>query len=61
MKVEFSSIEELLEYFGDDFPDDLGDVFKDDEICWRCNCKTEYRQCKTICPNCGFTRDCSDP
>ena len=30
-------------------------------ICERCGERMEERQCKIICTNCGFTRDCSDP
>ena len=30
-------------------------------ICPRCGEHMEERQCKIVCTNCGFTRDCSDP
>jgi hypothetical protein len=30
-------------------------------ICARCGEQMEERQCKIVCRNCGFTRDCSDP
>ena len=29
--------------------------------CEICGSKFKERSCKVICPNCGFTRDCSDP
>ncbi len=29
--------------------------------CEICGGQMIQRQCKIICPNCGFTRDCSDP
>ena len=29
--------------------------------CEICGFQTEYRSCKIRCPNCGYTRDCSDP
>ena len=29
--------------------------------CPICGCQTVYRNCKIICGNCGYTRDCSDP
>jgi hypothetical protein len=32
-----------------------------DRSCWLCGGPTQYRHCKIVCPNCGFTRDCSDP
>ncbi len=31
-----------------------------DRTCWVCGGETAYRNCKIICKNCGFTRDCSD-
>lgn len=34
---------------------------EDDTYCWLCGGPVEKRQCKIICPLCGFTRDCSDP
>jgi hypothetical protein len=30
-------------------------------ICERCGDRMEERQCKILCGNCGFSRDCSDP
>jgi hypothetical protein len=47
-------------------PDPADDKFPDgttesDRHCWVCNGDTAYRNCKIICKNCGFTRDCSDP
>ena len=29
--------------------------------CEICGARMIQRQCKIRCPNCGFTRDCSDP
>jgi predicted RNA-binding Zn-ribbon protein involved in translation (DUF1610 family) len=29
--------------------------------CERCDEQMEETHCKIICPNCGMTRDCSDP
>lgn len=31
------------------------------EVCWVCGYPTLETHCKIVCPNCGFTRDCSDP
>lgn len=31
------------------------------ESCWVCSQATVEIHCKIICPNCGFTRDCTDP
>jgi hypothetical protein len=42
----------------DKFPDGTSD---EDRVCWVCKGDTAYRNCKIICKNCGFTRDCSDP
>jgi hypothetical protein len=42
----------------DGFPDGTTEA---DRVCWVCGGRTAYRQCKIICTNCGFTRDCSDP
>ena len=33
----------------------------DDLLCEICGSQMIQRQCKIRCPNCGFTRDCSDP
>ena len=33
----------------------------DDLTCEICGAQMIQRQCKITCPNCGFTRDCSDP
>ena len=30
-------------------------------LCDRCGERMEERQCKIVCRNCGFHRDCSDP
>ncbi len=30
-------------------------------VCDICGSQMYERQCKIICPNCGYTRDCSDP
>ena len=30
-------------------------------LCDVCNAPTAEVHCKVVCPNCGFTRDCSDP
>ncbi len=32
-----------------------------DLTCEICGCSMIERNCKIKCPNCGFTRDCSDP
>jgi hypothetical protein len=32
-----------------------------EERCWVCGAVTREIKCKIVCPNCGFTRDCSDP
>ena len=32
-----------------------------DLTCEICGCTMIERSCKIKCPNCGFTRDCSDP
>lgn len=32
-----------------------------DLTCEICGCEMVERSCKIKCPNCGFTRDCSDP
>ena len=29
--------------------------------CEICGQRTSERHCKIVCPNCGYTRDCSDP
>lgn len=29
--------------------------------CEICGARMYERSCKIICPNCGYTRDCSDP
>ena len=29
--------------------------------CEICGQRMSERHCKIICPNCGYTRDCSDP
>lgn len=33
----------------------------DDEVCWLCGGATIKRNCKIVCEQCGFLRDCSDP
>lgn len=33
----------------------------EDLTCEICGAQMTQRQCKITCPNCGFTRDCSDP
>ena len=33
----------------------------DEMTCDICGSRMFERQCKIICPNCGYTRDCSDP
>ena len=33
----------------------------EDLLCEICGAQMIQRQCKISCPNCGFTRDCSDP
>ena len=33
----------------------------EDLTCEICGAQMIQRQCKISCPNCGFTRDCSDP
>ena len=33
----------------------------EDLTCEICGSQMVQRQCKISCPNCGFTRDCSDP
>jgi DNA-directed RNA polymerase subunit RPC12/RpoP len=30
-------------------------------VCERCGEPMEERQCKIVCRNCGYARDCSDP
>jgi ribosomal protein L37E len=30
-------------------------------VCERCGEQMEERQCKILCKNCGYSRDCSDP
>lgn len=30
-------------------------------VCDICNTPMLEMKCKIICPNCGYTRDCSDP
>ena len=30
-------------------------------LCDVCSAPTAEVHCKVVCPNCGFTRDCSDP
>ena len=30
-------------------------------VCDICNTTMLEMKCKIICPNCGYTRDCSDP
>jgi hypothetical protein len=30
-------------------------------VCERCGEPMEERQCKILCRNCGYSRDCSDP
>jgi ribosomal protein L37E len=40
------------------------DVRRRDEwvhVCDRCGQRMDERQCKIVCANCGFARDCSDP
>jgi len=32
-----------------------------DLTCEICGSQMVERHCKIICPNCGYTRDCSDP
>ncbi len=32
-----------------------------DLTCEICGCEMIEQKCKIKCPNCGFTRDCSDP
>ena len=32
-----------------------------DLTCDICGCAMIEQKCKIRCPNCGFTRDCSDP
>ena len=35
---------------------------RDDGLdCEICGAQMRERRCKIACPNCGFTRDCSDP
>ena len=35
---------------------------RDDGLdCEICGAPMRERHCKITCPNCGFTRDCSDP
>jgi rubrerythrin len=29
--------------------------------CWVCGAIMREIKCKIVCPNCGYTRDCSDP
>jgi uncharacterized Zn finger protein (UPF0148 family) len=38
------------------------DLTKPDQLtCEICGGRMIERQCKILCPNCGYTRDCSDP
>jgi hypothetical protein len=30
-------------------------------VCERCGERMSERQCKIVCGNCGYLRDCSDP
>jgi hypothetical protein len=30
-------------------------------VCERCGERMDERQCKIVCGNCGYVRDCSDP
>ena len=39
----------------------LASTKADDLTCEICGSQMVQRQCKISCPNCGFTRDCSDP
>ena len=39
----------------------LRKALADDLTCEICGSQMIQRQCKITCPNCGFTRDCSDP
>ena len=32
-----------------------------DLVCDICCAQMNERNCKISCPNCGYTRDCSDP
>jgi uncharacterized Zn finger protein (UPF0148 family) len=32
-----------------------------DLTCEICGSRMIQRHCKIVCPNCGYTRDCSDP
>ena len=34
---------------------------QDQLTCDICGARMIERQCKILCPNCGYTRDCSDP
>ena len=34
---------------------------QDQLTCDICGGQMFERQCKILCPNCGYTRDCSDP
>ena len=45
----------------------LGAIFNNSyndsyDLAWEiCGCSMIDQKCKIKCPNCGFTRDCSDP
>ena len=39
-----------------------GEFLTDEYLtCEICGQRMSERHCKIVCPNCGYTRDCSDP
>jgi uncharacterized Zn finger protein (UPF0148 family) len=39
-----------------------GEAMNQDQLtCDICGARMTERQCKILCTNCGYTRDCSDP
>lgn len=43
------------------YPRPAGNDRDDGLTCEICGYRMVSRQCKIRCPNCGYTRDCSDP
>lgn len=41
-------------------PKGVYDWVEYEEACFQCGERLELRQCKAVCPNCGFTYPCTD-
>ncbi len=45
----------------DSWTEDRDALTEFQHVCERCGTRMTEIHCKIVCPNCGYTRDCSDP